>query len=111
MTGVVHHGGKCCGKGGNVGNGVEIGGAVGIAYPKALLPGGFETGIVALTLGTQGVNTLEAEALAVDGKAVVIGDGFVLGAAAILLAVVPVSVVARALPGLGFAERTTEFLT
>ena len=103
MTGIVHHGCICNGKRGDVGNGVEISGAVGVAHPEPFLPGSFETGVVPFTLGTQGVDTLEAEAFAVNGKAVVIGDGSVLGATAVLLAVVPVSVVARALPGLGLA--------
>ena len=110
VTGVVHHGGVRGGKRGDVGNGIKIGSAVGVTHPEPFLPCGFETGVVAFALGTESVDALEREALAVNGKAIVIGYGFVLGAAAVLLSVVPISVVARALPGLGLAERTAEFL-
>ena len=95
---------------GNVGDGVEICGTVAVADPKALLPGGFEAGVIPLTFRAQGVGSFELQALAVDGEAVVVRDGPVLGTAAVLLAVVPVFVVAGALAGLGIAERTTILL-
>lgn len=110
VTRVVRHGGVSNRERGNVGNGVKIGGAVGVAYPKPFLPSGFETGIVALTLGTQGIDTLEAEALAVDRETVVVGNGFVFGATAVLLSIVPVFVIARTFARLGIAEGTTELL-
>lgn len=111
MPGVVQHGEVSNHERGNVGNGVEICCAVGAAYPKALLPGSLETRIVAFTLGAQGVDALEAETLTANGAAIIVRDRLVLGTAAVFLAVVPIFVVARALPGLRLTERTAEFLT
>ena len=79
--------------------------------PEPFLPCGFETGVVAFALGAQRIDTLEAEALAVNGKAIVIGYGFVLGAAAVLFAVVPIPVIAGTDTGLGLAEGAAELLS
>lgn len=92
-------------------DGIEIFGTVLIANPKPLLACGFETGVVPLALGAQGVDRLEMRAVPVDGKAVVIGDGDIFGAAAVLLAIVPVWMPARTSGGFGKLERATEFLT
>lgn len=110
VTGVIHHGGVSNRERGNVGNRVKIGSAVGVAYPKTLLPSGFETGVVPLALGAQRVNAFEAEAFAVDGEAVVVRQGFIFGATAVLLSVIPVLVVAWTIAGFGIAERTAELL-
>lgn len=72
MTGVVQHGGASNGKRGNVCNGIQVGGAVGVTHPESFLSRSFETGMISLALGAQRIDTLEAEALAADGKAVVV---------------------------------------
>ena len=111
VTGACHNGSVGNRERGNAGDGVEIGSAYGVAYPETLLTGGLKTRIVTFTFGTQGVNALEAETFTVNGKAVVVRYGFIFGAPAVFLSVVPVSVVAGALPGLGATKRTAEFLT
>ena len=111
VTGACHDGSVGNRERGNAGDGVEIGSAYGVAYPEALLTGGLKTRIVAFTFGTQGVNALEAETFTVNGKPIIVWNSFVFGTAAVLLSVVPVSVVAGALPGLGATKRTAEFLT
>ena len=89
---------------------VEIRSACTVPYPHTFLTCGFEAGIVTLTLCTQGVCSLETEAATVNGKSVVIGNGFIFGAAPVFLPVVPVFVVTRANAGLGLAERAAVFL-
>ena len=89
---------------------VEVRRACAVAHPQPFLTCGFEAGIVTLTLCTQGVCPLETEAATVNGKSVVIGNGFIFRAAPVFLAVVPVFVVAGANAGLGLAERAAVFL-
>ena len=89
---------------------VEVRRACAAAHPQPFLTCGFEAGIVALTLCTQGVCPLETEAAAVNGKSVVCCNGLILGAAPVFLAVVPVFVAARANTGLGLTEWAAEFL-
>ena len=89
---------------------VEIRSACTVPYPHTFLTCGFEAGIVTLALCTQGVCPLETEAATVNGKSVVIGNGFIFRAASVFLAVVPVFVVTRANTGLGLAERAAVFL-
>ena len=89
---------------------IEVCRAGSIAHPQPFLTCGFEARIVTLTLCTQGVCPLETEAAAVNGKSVVIGNGFIFRAAPVFLAVVPVFVVTRANTGLGLAERAAVFL-
>ena len=89
---------------------VEVRRACAVAHPQPFLTCGFEAGIVTLTLRPQGVSPLEIETAAVNGKPVVIGNGLVFRAAPILLAVVPILVVAGANTGLGLAERAAVFL-
>ena len=89
---------------------VEVRRACAAAHPQPFLTCGFEAGIVALTLCTQGVCSLETETAAVNGKPVVIGNGLIFRAAPVLLAVVPILVAARANTSLGLAEGTAEFL-
>ena len=93
-----------------MGQRIEVRRAVSVTHPQPFLTCGFETGIVALTLRPQGVCSLKIEAAAVNGKSVVIGNGFIFRAAPVFLAVVPVFVVTRANTGLGLAERAAEFL-
>ena len=64
-----------------------------IAHPEALLAGSLETGIVRLTLGTQRIDGFERDRSAVNGKAVVVRNGDVFGAATVFLAVVPAFVI------------------
>ena len=97
-------------QGGDVGQRVEVRRACAAAHPQPFLTCGFEAGIVALALCTQGVCSLEAEAATVNGKSVVIGNGFIFRAATVFLAVVPVFVVTRANTGLGLTEGAAEFL-
>ena len=89
---------------------VEIRSACTVPYPHTFLTCGFEAGIVALTLCPQGIRPLEIETAAVNGKSVIVWNGLILGAAPVLLAVVPVFVAARANTGLGLAEGVAEFL-
>ena len=89
---------------------VEVRRACAAAHPQPFLTCGFEAGIVALALCTQGVYPLETEAATVNGKSVVIGNGLIFRAAPVLLAVVPILVVTRANTGLGLAERAAVFL-
>ena len=89
---------------------VEVCRAVSIAHPQPFLTCGFEAGIVALTLRPQGVSPFKIEAAAVNGKSVVIGNGFIFRAASVFLAVVPVFVVTRANTGFGLAEWAAVFL-
>ena len=89
---------------------VEVRRAGDVAHPQPFLTCGFETGIVTLTLCTQGVSPFKVETAAVNGKSVVIGNGFIFRAAPVLLAVVPILVAARANAGFGLAERAAVFL-
>ena len=89
---------------------VEVRRADAVAHPQPFLTCGFEARIVTLALCTQGVCSLETEAATVNGKSVVIGNGFIFRAASVFLAVVPVFVVTRANTGLGLAERAAVFL-
>ena len=106
----MQNGGQCNRQGGDVGQCVEVCRAGAVAHPQAFLTCGFEAGIVALALCTQGVYPLETEAATVNGKSVVIGNGLIFRAAPVLLAVVPILVVTRANTGLGLAERAAVFL-
>ena len=112
MVGVrtVQNGGQRNRQGGDVGQCIEVCRACAVAHPQPFLTCGFEAGIVTLTLCTQGVCPLETEAAAVNGKSVVIGNGFIFRAAPVFLAVVPVFVVTRANTGLGLAEGAAVFL-
>ena len=89
---------------------VEVRRACAAAHPQPFLTCGFEAGIVALTLCTQGVCSLETEAAAVNGKPVIRGDDPVFNATPVLLPVIPVFVVTRANTGFGLTEGTAEFL-
>ena len=89
---------------------VEVRRACAAAHPQPFLTCGFEAGIVALALCTQGVSPFKVETAAVNGKPVVIGNGLVFCAAPVFLAVIPVFVVTRANTGLGLAERAAVLL-
>ena len=78
--------------------------------PKSGLAGVLEAGVIAFAFGAEGVGALEGSTGSVDGEAVIVRDGDVFGAAAVLLTVVPISVIAGALAGLGLAEGTAELL-
>ena len=89
---------------------IEVCRAVSVTHPQPFLTCGFEAGIVTLTLRPQGVSPLKTQAFPVNGKSVVIGNGFIFRAAPVFLAVVPVFVVTRANTGLRLAEGATVFL-
>ena len=89
---------------------VEVRRACAAAHPQPFLTCGFEAGIVALALCTQGVSPFKIETAAVNGKAVVIGNGPVFRAAPAFLPIVPVFVAAGANTSLRLAERTAVFL-
>ena len=97
-------------QGGDVGQRVEVRRACAAAHPQPFLTCGFEAGIVALALCTQGVSPFKIETAAVNGKPVVIGNGPVFRAAPAFLSIVPVLVVAGANTGLGLAEGAAVFL-
>ena len=106
----MQNGGQRNRQGGDVGQCIEFCRACAVAHPQPFLSRRLKAGIVTLTLCTQGVCSLETEAAAVNGKSVVIGNGFIFRAAPVFLAVVPVFVVAGANTGLGLAERAAVFL-
>lgn len=89
---------------------VEVRRACAAAHPQPFLTCGFEAGIVALALCTQGVSLFKIETAAVNGKSVVHRNGLILGAAPVFLPIVPVFVVTGANAGLGLAERAAVFL-
>ena len=89
---------------------VEVCRAGAVAHPQAFLTCGFEAGIVTLALCTQGVCSLETEAATVNGKSVVIRNGFIFRAAPVFLPVIPVFVVAGASTVFGLTEGAAEFL-
>ena len=106
----MQNGGQRNSQGRDMSQRIEVCRAGSIAHPQPFLTCGFEAGIVTLALCTQGVCPLETEAATVNGKSVVIGNGFIFRAASVFLAVVPVFVVTRANTGLGLAERAAVFL-
>ena len=89
---------------------VEVRRACAAAHPQPFLTCGFEAGIVALALCTQGVSPFKVETAAVNGKPVVIGNGLIFRAASVFLPVVPILVVAGTFAGFGLAEGAAVFL-
>ena len=89
---------------------VEVCRAGAVAHPQPFLSRRLKAGIVTLTLCTQGIDTLKTQAFPVNGKSVVCWNGLILGAASVLLAVVPVFVVTGANTGFGLAEGAAIFL-
>ena len=106
----MQNGGQRNSQGRDMSQRIEVCRAGSIAHPQPFLTCGFEARIVTLALCTQGVCSLEAEAATVNGKSVVIGNGFIFRAATVFLAVVPVFVVTRANTGFGLTEGAAEFL-
>ena len=106
----MQNGGQRNSQGRDMSQRIEVCRAGSIAHPQPFLTCGFEARIVTLALCTQGVCSLETEAATVNGKSVVIGNGFIFRAASVFLAVVPVFVVTRANTGLGLAEGAAVFL-
>ena len=89
---------------------VEISSTAAISNPKSFLTRCLKTGIVTLTFCTQSIDTLKMQAFPVNGKSVVCWNGLILGTATVLLAVIPVLVVAGANTGFGLAEGAAVFL-
>ena len=106
----MQNGGQRNRQGRDMSQGVEVRRACAVAHPQPFLTCGFESGIITLTLCTQGVCPLETEAAAVNGKSVIVWNGLVFRAAPVFLAVVPVFVVTRANTGFGLAEGAAVFL-
>ena len=93
-----------------MGQRIEVRRTCATAHPQPFLTCGFEAGIVTLALCTQGVCPLETEAATVNGKSVVIGNGFIFRAAPVFLPVILVLVVAGTFAGFGLTERAAVFL-
>ena len=89
---------------------VEVRRACAAAHPQPFLTCGFEAGIVALALCTQGVSLFKIETAAVNGKSIIVWNGLVFRAAPVFLPIVPVFVAAGANTSLRLAERTAVFL-
>ena len=106
----MQNGGQRNSQGRDMSQRIEVCRAVSATHPQPFLTCGFETGIVTLALCPQGVSPLEIETAAVNGKPVVIGNGFIFRAAPVFLPVIPVFVVTRANTSLGLAERGAVFL-
>jgi len=75
------------------------------------LTSSFETGIVTLAFCPKRVDTLKVEAVPVNGKPVIVRNGFVFGAPPVFLAIVPVLVAARTFAGFRVSEWAAVFLT
>ena len=97
-------------QGRDMGQRIEVRRAGSAAHPQPFLTCGFESGIVALALRPQGIDTLKTQAFPVNGKPVVCWNGLILGAALVFLPIVPVFVVAGANAGFGLAEGAAVFL-
>ena len=106
----MQNGGQRNSQGRDMSQRIEVCRAGSIAHPQPFLTCGFEARIVTLTLCTQGVCSLETEAATVNGKSVVIGNGFIFRAAPVFLPIIPVLVGAGTNAGLGLAERAAVFL-
>ena len=106
----MQNGGQRNSQGRDMSQRIEVCRAGSIAHPQPFLTCGFEARIVTLALCTQGVCSLETEAATVNGKSVVIGNGFIFRAAPVFPPVIPVLVVAGTNAGLGLAERAAVFL-
>ena len=106
----MQNGGQRNRQGGDVGQRIEICRACAVAHPQPFLSRRLKAGVVSFTLCTQGIDTLKTQAFPVNGKSVVIGNGFIFRAAPVFLAVIPVFVVTRANTGFGLEEGTAEFL-
>ncbi len=92
-------------------NNIQIRNRLDISYPHPLLPATLEVGVIPLILSAQRVHRRERYAVSVDGEAVIIRNGNVLCAVAMLLAVIPILLIARTFAGFGVFKRTVEFLT
>ena len=106
----MQNGGQRNSQGRDMSQRIEVRRACAVTHPQPFLTCGFEARIVALTFRPQGVSSFKVETAAVNGKSVVIGNGFIFRAAPVFLAVVPVFVVTRANTGLGLAEGAAVFL-
>ena len=106
----MQNGGQRNRQGGDMSQCVEICRTCAVTHPQSFLTCGFEAGIVALALRPQGVSPLKTQAFPVNGKSVVCWNGLIFRAAPVLLAVIPVFVVAGANTGSGLAEGAAEFL-
>ena len=106
----MQNGGQRNSQGRDMSQRIEVCRAGSIAHPQPFLTCGFEARIVTLTLCTQGVCSLETEAATVNGKSVVIGNGFIFRAAPVFLPIVPVLVAAGTHARFGLAEGVAVFL-
>ena len=110
MTGSAADSGKSHSQGRDVSQRIQVGGAVSITNPETLLSGSLKTGVVAFAFGTQSISSLEAGAFPVNGKSVSIRNSFVFCASSVLLAVVPIFMVAGTGAVFGLAKRTAKLL-
>ena len=78
-------------------DGVQILCGIKSANPKTFLTGAFETGIVTFGFGSESVDFLEGDAITINGKAVIVGERNIFCAASVLLAIIPILVIARTL--------------
>lgn len=106
----MQNGGQRNSQGRDMSQRIEVCRAGSIAHPQPFLTCGFETGIVTLTLCTQGIDTLKTQAFPVNGKPVIGWNGLVFRAAPVFLPVIPVLVVAGTFAGFGLTERAAVFL-
>ena len=102
--------GKSHSQGSDVSQSVQVGGAVCVTNPETLLAGSLKAGVITFTFGAQSISLLEAGAFPVNGKSVSIWNGFVLCAASVLLAVVPIFVVTGTRAGYGLTKRAAKLL-
>ena len=106
----MQNGGQRNSQGRDMSQRIEVCRAGSIAHPQPFLTCGFEAGIVALALCTQGVSLFKIETAAVNGKSIIVWNGLVFRAAPVFPPVIPVLVVAGTNAGLGLAERAAVFL-
>ena len=79
--------------------------------PQSFLPRLLESRVVSFSFGSQGVNLLEGNTLTINGKSVIIRERNIFCAAPMLLAVVPVFMIAGTGSTFGVFHRTAIFLT
>ena len=87
-------------KRGNMGQRIKVFSTIPISDPETFLASSLEYGIISLTLGSKSIQALKTKAFSINGHAVIGGNRFVLGTAAILFPVAPVFMITWAAAGL-----------
>ena len=92
-------------------NGIKILCCFEAVYPQTFLTCLLESGVVTFGFGSERIDFLDRNALTVNGKSVIIRECNIFCAAPMLLAVIPVFMIAGAGSTLGVFQRAAIFLT